>query len=138
MTEFKGTTQTFDGNGNLISDGVRSFIYDAFNRLLEVKVGNAIIAQYQYDTYNRRVSKTTNAGTTHYLYDGFRCIEERTTNGILEKEYIHGSLYIDEVISQISNAETYYFTHDYRYSVTSLTDTSDDTVITYDYKVYGI
>jgi RHS repeat-associated protein len=72
-----------------------------------------------------------------FLYDGFRCIEELNASDALVKEYIFGSLYLDELILQRTGATDYYFTHDYRYSVTSLTNTAGSIVESYDYKVYG-
>ncbi len=144
MTQFKGVTNTFDNNGNLTSDGVRTFKYDAFNRIIEVKVGVVVLAQYQYDAFNRRVMKKVDADlnssfetTVKFLYDGFRCIEELNGSDALTKEYVYGSLYIDEVILQKAGLNEYYFTHDYRYSVTSLTDLIGNTVANYEYKVYG-
>jgi len=144
MTQFKGITNTFDNNGNLTSDGVRTFKYDAFNRIIEVKVGAVILAQYQYDAFNRRVMKMVDADlnssfetTVKFLYDGFRCIEELNASDSLVKEYVYGSLYIDEIILQRTGATDNYFTHDYRYSVTSLTNLAGNIVESYDYKVYG-
>ena|GEM_PF-1074743 len=144
MTQFKGVTQIFDNNGNLISDGVRNFKYDAFNRIIEVKIGTVILAEYQYDAFNRRVMKKVDADlnssfetTIKFLYDGFRCIEELNASDALIKEYVYGSLYIDEVILQRTGSTDYYFTHDYRYSVTSLTNSAGSIVESYDYKVYG-
>ena len=144
MTQFKGVTQTFDNNGNLTSDGVRAFKYDAFNRIIEVKIGTIILAEYQYDAFNRRVMKKVDADlnssfetTVKFLYDGFRCIEELNASDALVQEYVYGSLYIDEVILQRAGAIDYYFTHDYRYSITSLTDNAGSIVESYDYKVYG-
>jgi len=137
-------TQTFDNNGNLTSDGVRAFKYDAFNRIIEVKIGTIILAEYQYDAFNRRVMKKVDADlnssfetTVKFLYDGLRCIEELNASDSLVKEYVYGSLYIDEVILQKAGLNEYYFTHDYRYSVTSLTNSAGSIVESYDYKVYG-
>jgi len=144
MTQFKGIINTFDNNGNLIFDGVRSFKYDAFNRIIEVKVGSVSLAEYQYDAFNRRVVKKVDGDlnssfetTIKFLYDGFRCIEELNASDVLVKDYVYGSLYIDEVILQRTGATDYYFTHDYRYSVTSLTNSAGNIVESYDYKVYG-
>gem|GEM_PF-4308019 len=144
MTEFKGVIQTFDSNGNIIFDGVRAFKYDAFNRIIEVKISTIILAEYQYDAFNRRVVKKVDADLngsfeliTKFLYDGFRCIEELNGSDVLVQDFVYGSLYIDEVILQRTGATDYYFTHDYRYSVTNLTISAGSIIESYDYKVYG-
>ena len=78
MTTFKGVTNTFDNNGNLTSDGIHTFKFDAFNRIIQVKVGAIVLANYQYDAFNRRVLKQVDADlngsfetTVKFLYDGF-------------------------------------------------------------------
>ena len=41
---------TYDLNGNMTSDGTRTYEWDAENRLVAVKQGGALVASY---TYNR-------------------------------------------------------------------------------------
>ena len=56
----------YDLNGNLI-DNEGQYTYDALNRLTKVTKGEAEY-EYVYDSFNRRVSKKSQAGLTHYLY----------------------------------------------------------------------
>ena len=79
MTQFKGQALSFDNNGNMTFDGFRYFFYDAFNRLIQVKVGTTVLASYHYDAFNRRIMKTIDSNidgivdySTKYLYAGFR------------------------------------------------------------------
>jgi YD repeat-containing protein len=76
------------GNGNIVNDGVRIYLYDALNRLLQVSRAsdNVVIASYVYDALNRRIQKTISNGgltgditngTTDYFYDGRQIVEER-------------------------------------------------------------
>jgi YD repeat-containing protein len=71
--------------------------WDAWNRLVEVKQGNSLVAGYSYDALSRRIVTTTVvSGTTnyrHFYYDtGGRVIEERTgaTAGGFSAEYVWG------------------------------------------------
>ena len=68
-------TFTYDANGNLKSDGSTSFVYDAENRL--VSASGAKTASLAYDPLGRlwQVSGGT-AGTTRFVYDGDRLVEE--------------------------------------------------------------
>jgi len=69
------TTLTYDDNGNLTSDGVRTYTWDARNRLASVN-GPGIAAGFQYDPFGRRISKTINGTATEFLYDGFNTVQE--------------------------------------------------------------
>lgn len=61
------TSLTYDALGNVVSDGVHSYAYDAENRLIKVDNGNT--ARYEYDAFGRRTRKSTSAGGTHYVFD---------------------------------------------------------------------
>jgi RHS repeat-associated protein len=64
---------TWDGNGNLTSDGVQSYTWDARNRL----TGITSVASFSYDRFNRRQTVTRNGTTTSFLYDGWNVQQEQ-------------------------------------------------------------
>jgi YD repeat-containing protein len=45
---------TYDANGNLLSDGLRTFAYDDENQLISVTVSNAWRSEFTYDGLLRR------------------------------------------------------------------------------------
>ncbi len=47
-------TLSFDNNGNLTNDGVRSFAYDSENQLTNVMVAGQWRSDFVYDGLNRR------------------------------------------------------------------------------------
>lgn len=61
--------QTYDAAGNLTGDWVRSYQYDAENRIAKVDAGTSNEADYFYDANNWRVKKTTsnNSYTTYCI-----------------------------------------------------------------------
>jgi YD repeat-containing protein len=89
VTQYNSTAVLYDhgnnsgsgasrGNGNIADDGIRTFAYDAFNRLTTVtrKSDGDTIAQYTYDALGRRIVKIVSngglsgsiaTGTTRYL-----------------------------------------------------------------------
>ena len=81
----------YDTNGNLTSDGVRTFTYDIENRLTGV-TGGAAPLTIAYDPLGR-IAKTTSGSTaTDFLYDGQRLIAEyNSTTGALLRSYVHGT-----------------------------------------------
>jgi RHS repeat-associated protein len=68
---------SYDTAGNLLSDGVHSYSYDAQNRIIQVDgtLGtwpnncSTATACYNYDAEGRRVQKSIGAGRVEYLHD---------------------------------------------------------------------
>ncbi|AVD71755.1 hypothetical protein CAY53_10020 [Desulfobulbus oralis] len=84
-----GTSYSYDAAGRLLSDGIRSFGWDALGRLKTVRRNGQELAGYGYDSQNRRVRKTVGAKTTYYLYDlESRLIAEIAGNGRVLREYV--------------------------------------------------
>ncbi|MBN1186228.1 MAG: RHS repeat-associated core domain-containing protein [Bacteroidales bacterium] len=88
---------------------------------------------------DRRISKTTAAGTTEYVYDGPQVIAEYE-DGVLARKFIYGPG-IDEPIAMIAvdgGMETWYFYHyDGLGSVIALSNSSGTIVEAYAYDVFG-
>jgi len=114
----------------------------AWNRLVEVKDGANVVAHYRYDGLGRRIRKITydanedEVSDTRYLYDGWRCIEERDENDSdeLRARYIYGALYIDEPLRMYRDTNedgaftdegdvNVYYLQDRLFNVVALTDT---------------
>jgi len=79
------TNFLYDENGNLLKDASHEYIYDKKARL--VGVDNNV--SYAYNHENTRVSKTVNAKTTHFIYDGSKLIGEYNSDGSVKNEYIY-------------------------------------------------
>jgi RHS repeat-associated protein len=73
VTQFGPSNLTYDANGNLINDGMNSYTWNARNQLSSIH--GAVTANFQYDAFGRRVSRTI-GGTTEYLYDGVNPVQE--------------------------------------------------------------
>ena len=160
------TNLTYDGapgtsNGNLKNDGTRSYTWDALNRLVQVNrvSDNAVIGQYVYDIFNRRIRKTVSNGglsgtipngTTDCVYSGWRCVEERNPFGgggstdTPTSQYIWG-IYLDKCLQQrllvaldnfAANSDLYPL-QDLLYRTTGLADSSGLVREAYDTDAYG-
>ena len=89
----------YDGNGNLIYDGLRSFAYDGENELIQVWVTNQWFSQFSYDGKMRRRIRQEytwqNSGwvqtnQVYYVYDGNVVIQERDINNLPSTTYTRG------------------------------------------------
>ncbi|HEX3365615.1 RHS repeat-associated core domain-containing protein [Phenylobacterium sp.] len=65
----------YDANGNLISDGVRSFTYDAENRLTGV-TGGTVPVTLAYDPWGRLSTVTASGATTIFANSGDQVLGE--------------------------------------------------------------
>jgi len=110
---------TYDPNGNLTSDGTRTYTYDSESRLLTA-TGPSLSASYTYDPFGRRLSKTVNGVTTRYLYDGDQLLVETDATGTQTASWVYGPG-IDEPLRMVRGAITTYYHQDGLGSVVLLT-----------------
>ncbi|MFC7529313.1 RHS repeat-associated core domain-containing protein [Actinoplanes sp. GCM10030250] len=83
---------TYDADGNLTSDGVATYAWNARNEL--TSFGGA---SYAYDAFGRRTGRTQAGVTTSYLYDGDNALQERTA-GAISATILGGGL--DEIFTR--------------------------------------
>lgn len=73
----------YDSNGNLVTQGTRTFEWDAADRLVRIRDNGTETASFAYDGWGRRVQKIS-GGTTHeYVHDG----ENITENGLARRRW---------------------------------------------------
>jgi RHS repeat-associated protein len=142
-------TYSYDLNGNLTSDGTRTYEYDYENRLVKSTViASASEAIYAYDPFGRRLSSSLRGGAADeaisYLYDGDQIIEVFPCSLLsalcsVSQSYLHGPG-IDEPLEITNHPSqvTSYYHSDGLGSVTALTSSSGSSVETYTYDAYGI
>ena len=82
----------YDANGNLLSDGQRSYTYDAENRLASIVYASThATTKFVYDGLGRRVSITeataTTNSTTNYQWCGTRICRDFPVGGATSRNY---------------------------------------------------
>ena len=137
LTSVNGTAYTYDDNGNMTSDGVRTYSYDAANRLIEVKEGADTIASFDYDADGRRTKMTTASGTVRFHYDGTstQVLYETDGSGNLLARYVYGAN--GQLLAMSRDGETYYYHYNGHGDVIALTDSSGTVAATYEYDAFG-
>jgi RHS repeat-associated protein len=129
-------TLSYDANGNLISDGVKTFQWDAENRLTAVLQGSAVLASFTYDATGRRHQKVVDGVTHTYVYDGAEIAEERLSSGATIR-YWHG-LGIDRHLAmQDQTGVATYFVGDHLGSVTQTLNAAANITLTRQYDPWG-
>ncbi len=84
-----GTPFSYDLNGNLTSDGARTFVYDVENRLTRV-IKTGVQTDLSYDPIGRLRSTSTGSTVTQFLYEADRLVAEYNGAGTLQRRYVHG------------------------------------------------
>jgi RHS repeat-associated protein len=71
---FGGAALSHDANGNLTSDGTRTYTWNARNQLVAID-GAGISVRFGYDALGRRQEQQADALVTRFLYDGVHAVE---------------------------------------------------------------
>jgi len=136
----KGGTSSnlqYDLNGNLLFDGKQYYQYDAENRLTKIATDagfSNILGEYLYDAFSRRIKKQTATETINYFYDGWRCIEEQSSDDTTT--YVYGT-WIDDILNWQNNSGELFYHKNALGSVIALSDENGDVVERYEYDAYG-
>lgn len=141
-TQVGNRVMQYDGNGNLVNDGIHTYQYDYANRL--VSVDNGATATYTYDPLGRRIHKTNGRNwTTDYFYAGSRMIESvssklASNNNITQvtTDYVY-SPRTDDVLMAWRGDDQYYFHKNRLGSTVAVTNASGAVVERYSYDAFG-
>ena len=135
QTGFNGGTLSYDANGDLTSDGINTFVWNARHQLTQVQQGGVTKLSYAYDALGRRVSKTVETATpTQYLYDGENTVQEMV--GSVANPILAG-LGTDERFARNDVSGRTYFLADMLGSTIGLADISGALRQRYSYDPYG-
>ena len=147
LTEIDGSSATVaeDAAGNMVKvpqvgdwSTANELVWDAWNRLVEVKAGSTTVATYRYDGNTRRTTKTT-ADTRHYYYsDQWQIMEERVDAGTtVERQFVWGQRFTDDLVLRDRGDEHLYVLGDY-FSPTAIANTSETVLERYGYDAFGL
>jgi YD repeat-containing protein len=84
-----GTLSARIASGNLLTDGVNTYTYDAENRISTV---NGTGAAYTYDAEGNRVQKQAGSATTDYFWSAGQVLAEDNATNNIWTDYIFAGL----------------------------------------------
>ena len=125
---------THDLNGNLTSDGVTTYAWDARNQLGSM-IGPGLTAVFQYDALGRRSAKTINGATTQFLYDRLNPVQE--LSGPTVTANLLTGLGIDEYFNRTDAAGARTLLTDALGSTLVLADAAGTVQTQYTYEPFG-
>ncbi|NEQ48277.1 MAG: hypothetical protein F6K00_33980 [Leptolyngbya sp. SIOISBB] len=116
-------TYTYDAEGNMTTQteiatgNERIFIWDHLNRLIAVIDEDSADTEmqrvdYTYDVMNRRIAKSVDGATTHFVYDRDDVLLEFEDGSTPSMRYLHGPQ-VDQVLAQEDSNETLWLLGDH-------------------------
>jgi RHS repeat-associated protein len=130
---------TYDANGNTLSDpSGKSYTWDFDNRLTQAVVPGTGTVTFKYDSWGKRIQKSSTAGTTNYIYDGQweNVIEEVDNVGNVLARYAQETG-LDFPLAEFRLGVASYYEQDGVNSVSSLTNSTGVLANTYTYDSFG-
>ncbi len=88
MTSVNGQIYSWDDNGNLLNDGVNTYVYDQANRLASVTSNQSSVFSYTYNGLGDRLRQTVNGVTTTYANDYAAGLTQVLSDGT--NSYLYG------------------------------------------------
>lgn len=132
-----GSTYSYDGNGNLSSDGTWTYTFDTENHLTAAnKTG--VSASFVYDPDHRRIQKTVGSTETRYVYSKWQRIADYDgSSGDLLNRYVYGDG-LDEAIITVSASGTVSYMHADRHgSIVAVSNSSGAVANENQYSPFG-
>ncbi len=153
QTQRGATNILWDKNGNLTKDdgsasggSAQAYSYDRQNMLTRVEdaATSSLTEQYKYDALGRRIVADGGTNVVRFYHSGNQIIEETNGSDTVQRTYVWGPIYIDELIlfeDTAGNGGTagagYFALRHHNYNVVALADSSGTIVERYDYNPYG-
>ncbi len=138
-------TFAYDADGNLTTDGMNSYVWDAENRLVSVWNSTIGLVEFGYDAFSRRVSLSekpdgiTANKNLRLMWEGLTLVGQVDTASSVNN---HTRLFFgngERRISTIGAAVNLYYTRDHLGSIRELVDASNGGIrARYDYTPYGM
>jgi len=137
LTTSGGTANSFDANGNLLTKGADSLVWDFENRLKQSTLAGASV-QYQYDGLGNRFARSSGGVTKRYVLDPSsnltKVLAETDATGNITAYYVYGLGLVSRVLP---DATARYYQFDSRGSTVALTDASGAVTDSYAYDPFG-
>ena len=132
LTQRGSVTITYDSNGNLTGDGSNVYTWNVRNKL--VSISGSVNASFQYDSFGRRVSATTNGTSLGYLHDGKNVVQQLSGTTPVAN-LVNGK--VDELFTRTDAAGTRCLLSSHLRSALGLTDDNGALLTQYTYEPFG-
>ena len=135
-------TDTYDAAGNVARierDGrpTLDLTWNSQYQLVSVSTNGVFAEGYAYDALNRRISTTTQEGTTRHVYDNnWQVVADIDEQGNIIASYVWGEG-IDKLLAVTIGGATYYPLTDIQGTVCGYVDSQNNVVARWQYDAWG-
>ena len=135
-------TFTYDANGSTIgkieNGTIWTYTYNVENRMTTAQ-SISTTAQYYYDPFGRRLSKTVNGVTTYFYYADEGLVAEIDSTGAVVKTYGYkpDSTWTTDPVFMKTDGVYYYYHNDHLGTPQKITDINGSTVWMAQYESFG-
>ncbi len=143
LTAATAATPSYDADGNLLSDGVRSYEWDRLSRLVKITWGGSPVksTEYRYNALGQRSEQIEKSGTTetarfYYLYEG-KDLLCRYTGGTAVADINRRYFSQGEQRKSGSTWTSYYYNRDHLGSIREVVNSNGTPAARYDFDPYG-
>lgn len=131
LTAYDGNTITYDGIGNPLSDGTRTYTWE-HGRELKTLTEDGVTWTYSYDANGMRTGRKNDNMSFRYVYDGDRLVQMDMEGIVIF--FTYGS---SGPISMTCEGEIYYYATNLQGDVVAITDSEGNVVVVYGYDAWG-
>ena len=132
LTSYDGRTITYDGIGNMLSDGLRTYTWEHGRQLQSVTVGNTAWYNY-YDENGIRTERTRGTVSYKYSYEGGKLKYMSVGANKLYFTYDFNGA----PLSVNYNGTEYYYVTNLQGDVVAILNAAGTAVVTYTYDAWG-
>ncbi len=129
------TLYSYDANGNLLSKGSTSYLWNKDDQLITVFLSNDTVS-YLYDSFGRRSQRVHGNSTTNYQLEGLDTQIE-LDNSTVQRTYTLSGGLTGQIISVRYNGDDYFYHYDSWGNVLFITDSSGAIVSSYIQESFG-
>lgn len=127
---------SYDGAGNCITDGSKSYEYNVAGRLQKISNSGQLVASFGYDSDGLRVKKKVKGETTYYVYSGNQLLLEASQSlGVKEYYYFGTNLTASRTVK--NQVATYRFYHFNPLHSVVASSAADGSIIFENYNPFG-
>jgi RHS repeat-associated protein len=140
MTSVNSTSLSYDGNGNTLSDGSRTFNWNAENQLTSVvNSSGATIGQYEYNQEGLRTKKIAGGATQIYYYNAGKLAYITDETNKLRYSFTRDPMGLLLTMTDHTGTSpvNYSYVLNQRGDVLGLRDKNGTMVVSYEYEAFG-
>ena len=131
LTEYDGQEISYDGIGNMTSDGTWTYAWEHGRQLATATDGTTSVS-YEYNADGMRLSKTVGSTTTKYYYVG-----SELTYMTAGSDTLHFFYDIAGPATVCYNNLYYYYVRNAQGDIIQILDTDGNVVVSYSYDAWG-